>query len=134
MGQGRQLGVASSQSCGETVNFTYVASSVSQHVYIASIPCIITQAAYRTRVGSTSGTVQITKCIAATAPANGVVLCTAQDISATPAVDTTFNITLLPGNNNGNVTLNPGDAIALVFAGTLTSGVGMVQFFVEPLT
>jgi hypothetical protein len=131
---GRTLGVATSQSAGETVQVPYTSSSVSQEVYIAVIPCFLTAVSYRIRVASTSGTVQVVKCGAGVAPANGIAITAALDISATPAADTTFTAALTQGNNNVNTTLAPGDSIALVFAGTLTNGVGLVQMFFEPQT
>jgi pyruvate/oxaloacetate carboxyltransferase len=130
---GRALGVATSQSCGETLGFPYVSTSVSQHVFIATIACVITSVAYRIRVASTSGTVTVVKCASGTAPASGTAITAALDLGSTPTADTTFTPALIPGNNNVNVNLNAGDSIALVFAGTLTSGVGLMQVFVEPL-
>jgi hypothetical protein len=129
---GRALGVATSTSIGESVQFAYIATSVSQTVYIAPQPMFLTQVSYRIRVGSSSGTVQVVKCLAGVAPASGTTITSALDISATPTADTTLNATLTPGNNGINLSLNTGDAIALVFGGTLTSGVGLVQLFFEP--
>jgi hypothetical protein len=131
---GRILGVATAQSSGETIQFTYTSSSVSQTIFIATIPVFLTAVALRIRVGSTSGTVQVVKVPSGTAPASGTAITSALDISTTPTADTTITATLTQGVNNINTTLAPGDGLALVFAGTLTSGVGLVQLFIEPQT
>ena len=129
---GRALGVATSTSIGESVQFPYIATSVSQTIYIAPQAMFLTQVSYRIRVGSTSGTVQVVKCLSGVAPASGTAITSALDISTVPTADTTINATLTQGNNNINTTLNAGDCLALVFGGTLTSGVGLVQLFLEP--
>ena len=131
---GRALGVMTSQSCGETLQLLYIATTVSQHLFIATIPCILTAVTYRIRVGSSSGTFQIVKCPTGTAPANGTVITSAIDISATPTADTTLTAALTVGNNSSNVTLNTGDSLAVVIGGTMTSGVGLIQLFVEPVS
>ena len=131
---GRALGVATGQSCGESPALFYTATTVTQYLFIATIPVIITGFTVRIRVGSTSGTVQLVKCPSGTAPASGTAMTAAVDISTTPTADTTIVVPLIQGNNSVNVNLNAGDALGLVFAGTMTSGVGMVQAFVEPLT
>jgi hypothetical protein len=131
---GRALGVATSQSCGESPALFYVATTVTQYLFIATIPVICTGFVVRIRVGSTSGTVTLVKCPSGTAPASGTALSLAVDISATPTADTTINVPLIVGNNNANVTLNAGDALGLVFAGTMTSGIGIAQVFIEPVT
>ena len=131
---GRALGVATSQSCGETISLPYVATTVSQHIFIATIPCILTSISYRIRVGSSSGTATVVKCASGTAPASGTAITAALDISTTPTADTTLTAALIAGNNNANVMLNAGDSIAVVFAGSMTSGVGLVQVFIEPQT
>ena len=131
---GRALGVATSQSCGETIGFPYVATTVTQAVFIATIPCIVTGVSYRIRVASTSGTATFYKAPSGTAAASGTAITAALDLGSTPTADTTYTATLIPGNNNVNVNLNAGDSIAVVFAGTMTSGVGLLQIFIEPQT
>lgn len=131
---GRSLGVATSQSCGETISFPYVATSVSQHIFIATINCIVTSIAYRIRVASTSGTATFTNCHTGSAPASGSALTASIDLGSTPTADTTYYPPLIYGQNNNNVLLAPGDSIAIVFGGTMTSGVGLLQLFIEPLT
>lgn len=126
---GRTLGVMTSQSAGETVQIPYIATTVTQTVYIASIPVFLTSLVYRIRVASTSGTATFYKTTSGTAAASGTAVTGAVDLGATPAVDTTLTVTLL---QNAGLTLNPGDGIAMVIGGTMTNGVGMLQLFFEP--
>ncbi len=131
---GRTLGVATSQSAGESPALFYIATTVTQHFFVATIPVVITGFIWRIRVASTSGTATLVRCPSGTPPASGTALTAALDLSGTPAADTTFTAALIPGPNNTNLNLNPGDSLAIVFAGTMTSGVGMLQAFIEPLT
>jgi len=131
---GRTLGVATSQSAGESPALPYIATTVTQHFFVATIPVVITGFIWRIRVASTSGTATLVKCPSGTAPASGTSLTAALDLSGTPAADTTFTAALITGPNNTNLNLNPGDSLAIVFGGTMTSGVGLFQAFIEPLT
>ena len=91
---------------------------------------------YRTRVGSTSGTAVLYKVPSGTAVGSGTAISGTVDLSATPAADTTFNIPILQAavGSNPGVLMNPGDAIGVVIGGTMTSGVGFIQIFVEPFS
>ena len=128
---GRALGVATSQSVGEAITILYVATTVTQAVFIAVQPCVVTSISKRTRVASTSGTATFYKARTGVAAASGTALTGAVDLGATPTVDTTYTETLIQGPG---LTLAPGDSIAMVIAGDMTSGVGLLQVFVEPLT
>lgn len=128
---GRTLGVATSQSCGESPALFYVATTVTQAAFIATIQCVVTSIVYRIRVASTSGTATVYKAPSGTAAASGTAMTASIDLSATPAADTTINVPLI---NGPGLSLMPGDSIAVVIGGTMTNGIGMLQFFVEPLT
>jgi hypothetical protein len=128
---GRILGVAQSQSCGETIGVLYIATTVTQALFIATIPCFLTAVALRIRVGSTSGTATLYKAPSGTAAASGTALTASIDLSTTPTADTTINVPLIQGPG---LALNPGDSIAVVIGGTMTSGVGLLQLFIEPQT
>lgn len=130
---GRSLGVANSQSCATTVQVPYTASSVTQAVFIAKIPCVVTGIDYRQRVASTSGTAQFYKAASGVAAASGSALhSTAFDLSNAVTVDTNYSATLV--SDSKALTLSPGDSINVVFGGTMTNGVGYLQVFVEPLS
>jgi uncharacterized membrane protein len=126
---GRVLGAMTSQSCGETIGFPYIATTVTQAVFVATIQCVVTSIVLRIRVGSTSGTATFYKAPSGTAAASGTAITGSIDLSTTPAADTTIVVPLLAGPG---LTFNPGDSIAVVIAGTMTSGVGLLQVFLEP--
>lgn len=131
---GRTLGVATSSDCGESPSLAYVATTVTQVFFIATVPSVVTSLSYRTRVGSTSGTAVFFKAPSGTAVGSGTAISGTVDLSATPAADTVFNIPLLQtavGSNPG-VLLQPGDSIGVVIAGTMTNGIGLLQAFIEP--
>jgi hypothetical protein len=135
-GTGRFLGATTSSDAGESPSFAYVATTVTQVFFIATVQCYVTTLTYRTRVGSTSGTAVFFKVPSGTAVGSGTAMSGTVDLSATPAADTTFNIPILQtatGLNPG-VLLNPGDAIGVVIAGTMTNGIGLLQAFVEPVS
>lgn len=133
-GTARTLGVATSSDCGESPSLLYVATTVTQVFFIATVPTLIAALSYRTRVGSTSGTAVFFKVPSGTAVGSGTAISGTVDLSATPAADTVFNIPLLQAATGPNpgVLMNPGDSIGVVIGGTMTNGVGFLQAFVEP--
>ena len=131
---GRVLGAATSGSVGETIGFYYTSSTVTQAIYVATFPMLITDVRLRIRVGSTSGTATIYKAPSGTAAASGTQLTGSIDLSATPTADTTIIVPLLGSAGMAGFTMAPGDSIAVVIAGTMTNGVGVLQVYVEPLT
>ena len=130
----RSLGAATSQDCGESPALPYVATTVTQVFFIATVPAIVTALSYRIRVGSTSGTAVFYKVPSGTAVGSGTAISGTVDLSATPAADTVLNIPLLQSavGLNAGVLLQPGDSIGVVIGGTMTNGVGLLQAFVEP--
>ena len=136
MATDRQVGIPSASDCGESPSLPYVATTVTQVFFIATMACFVTALAYRIRVASTSGTATFYKVPSGTAVGSGTAISGSTDLGSTPAADTVFNIPLLQAavGNGPGVRLNPGDSIGVVFGGTMTSGVGFVQAFVEPTT
>jgi len=130
----RILGTPSYADCGESPALAYVATTVTQVFFIATVPVIVTQLTYRTRVGSTSGTAVFYKVPSGTAVGSGTAISGTVDLSATPAADTVFNIPMLSSSvgTNPGVLMNPGDSLGVVIGGTMTNGVGILQAFVEP--
>src|ERR1700690_136539 len=132
----RQIGEPSTSDCGESPSLLYVATTVTQVFYLATVPGYVTALAYRIRVASTSGTAVFYKVPSGTAVGSGTAISGTVDLSATPAADTTFNIPILQAaiGANPGVRMAPGDAIGVVIGGTMTNGVGFLQAFVEPTT
>jgi len=130
----RVIGVPSFSDCGESPSLPNVATTVTQVMFIATVPSLVTQLSYRMRVGSTSGTAVFYRVPSGTAVGSGQVMTGTVDLSATPAVDTVLNIPLLTAavGNQPGVLLSPGDSIGVVIGGTMTNGVGILQAFVEP--
>lgn len=131
---GRTLGVATSQSCAEVINIPYAASSVTQAVYIAQYPGIVTGIMGRQRVNGGSGA-QATfyKCASGVAAASGTLLHSGIfDASTGGTADANQTLTLVPDTTK--LTLGVGDSINIVWGGTLTSAVGMCQVVIEPLS
>jgi hypothetical protein len=130
----RILGVATGQDCGESPALPYVATTVTQVFFIASVPSFVTALLYRIRVASTSGTAVFYKVPSGTAVGSGTAISGTVDLGSTPAADTVFSVPMLQtaiGTGPG-VLFQPGDAIGVVIAGTMTNGVGLLQAFVEP--
>jgi hypothetical protein len=131
---GRNLGVATSQSCAEIVTLDYIATSVTQPMFVAAFPCICTGLTGRQRVNGGSGA-QITfyKCASGVAAANGVLLHSGIfDASTGGTADANQFLTLV--TDQTKLTFAPGDALMCLIAGTMTAAVGMVQGVFEPLT
>jgi hypothetical protein len=128
---GRVLGSATSQSVGESLTFYYVSSTVTQAIYLCTYSgIVVTDCRYRIRVASSSGFAQFFKAPSGIAIASGTAITNTIDLGSTPTADTTIIVPLLAG---AGLTLAPGDSIGVVFTGTMTSGVGLLQVYVEPL-
>ena len=130
----RTIGTPQYSDCGESPALAYVATTVTQVFFIATVPVFCTQLSYRIRVGSTSGTAVFYRVPSGTAVGSGTAISGAVDLSATPAADTVFNIPMLSSSvgTNPGVLMNPGDSLGVVIGGTMTNGVGILQAFVEP--
>ena len=131
---GRILGAATSSSCGESIQFNYVATSVTQCIYIAQNPMVVTGISGRQRVNGGSGA-QITfaKTPNGVASGNGTLLHTGIFDASTGGTADANQILALTTNANALI-LNAGDSISMIIGGTMTSAVGYVQVFIEPLT
>ena len=130
----RTIGTPQYSDCGESPSLAYVATTVTQVFFIATVPVYLTQLSYRIRVASTSGTATFYKVPSGTAVGSGTAISASTDLGSTPTADTVLNIPLLSAavGNQAGVLLNPGDSIGVVIAGTMTNGVGLLQGFVEP--
>jgi hypothetical protein len=131
---GRMLGSVNSASCSETVTLDYIATTVTQPMFVASIPCVLTSITGRQRVNGGSGA-QMTfyKCASGVAAANGVLLHSGIfDASTGGTADANQFLTLV--TDQTKLTFAPGDALMVLVGGTMTAAVGMVQGVFEPLT
>lgn len=131
--QNRALGVANSTSQAKTIQINYIATSVTQAVWIAPWPCIVTHINGRPRVAGTDGsavTFSFYKVPDKTAVASGTLLHTGTyDLKGT--ADTNQSIALV--TNSDSLTLAKGDAIGYALTGTATNAVGTVTVTVEPI-
>ena len=132
---GRALGLATSQSVGETINIPYTATTVTQAVYIATQPMLVTGIAGRQRVNGGSGaTIKFYKAPSGTAAASGTQLDSGAGFDASSGGTADANQTIGLSTVGGALQLAVGDSVNIVVSGTMTSAVGVVQVFVEPLT
>jgi hypothetical protein len=140
MGTGRTLGSVNATWTAEVVSVPYVATTVTQAVFIASYPMVVTDIRGRIRVVS-AGACRISFYHVASGQAvgNGILLHAADSLAGgafdlttgtVGAVDTNQIINLT--TNQSALTLAAGDAIGLLFTGTQTNAVGLVQITLEP--
>lgn len=129
---GRKLGVMDSTSCSEVITFNYTSALVTQKVFIAIQPCVVTGVMGVPRVAGSGGacTVQFFKVPNGTAVASGTLLHSGS-YDLVGAADTNQTMTLV--TNPDTLTLKAGDAIGYVLTGTATSAVGTMQVTLEPL-
>lgn len=129
---GRTLGVATAESCAEFVAVPYIATTVTQAVFIAEFPCIVSKISGRQRVNGGSGAQMVFyKCASGVAAASGTLLHSGVfDASSAGTADANQSLTMAIRDNR---TLNIGDSINMVVSGTMTSAVGFIQLTVEPL-
>jgi hypothetical protein len=129
---GRNLGVLTSQAASEYIQLQYTASSVTQALFVAPYPCVVTDIRGRPRVAGSGGacSFQFWKAASAVAAASGTLLHSGTfDLVGT--ADTNQTLTLV--NNSASLMLATGDSINVVLTGTPTSAVGTVNITIEPL-
>jgi hypothetical protein len=140
MGTGRILGSTNATWVSEVITVPYVATTVTQTVFIATQPMVVTDIRGRIRVVSTGACrISFYKVPSGTAVGSGTLLHAADSLAGgafdltsgtAGAVDTNQVINLT--TTQAAITLAPGDGIGLLFTGTQTSAVGMVQITLEP--
>ena len=130
----RSLGIPTSTTCGGTVDFGYTASSVTQGVFTAAYPVIVTQIYGRPTVAGTGGACSLSfyKAPSGVAMASGTLLHSSSfDLTGTINVNQELSANLV--TNQASLTLNEGDSLGYVLTGTPTSAVGHVTIAFEPL-
>jgi hypothetical protein len=140
MGTGRMLGSVRADWVGEVVSVPYVATTVTQVVFVATQSMVVTDIRGRIRVVSSSACRCSFYHVAnGQTVGNGILLHAADSLAGgafdltsgtVGATDTNQVINLT--TNTAALTLAPGDAIGLLFTGTQTNAVGLVQITLEP--
>lgn len=130
---GRVMGAATAQDYSETIQLNYISSLVTQCVWVAQYPCIVTDIRGRTRVAGSGGacTMQFFKVPDVTTVANGTLLHSGS-FNLVGTADTNQILTMV--TNPDSLTLKAGDGIGYVLTGTATSAVGTVTVSVEPVS
>lgn len=110
----------------EYINVLVNEGSVDTHVYIAVRPCTVAAVrAISSTAGGSGAEVVVRKCVSTEAPASGLALTGALDLTGTNAVQ---SATLVPADG---LVLAAGNRLAIDMGGTLTSLVGVVTIEIE---
>lgn len=129
---GRVLGASTALACSKFVSVQYDANTVTQKVFVAPFPLLLTAIQGVTRVAGSGGACTFTffKTASAVASASGTSL-SSGSFNVVGTADTNQSLTLSSDINA--VTFAAGDAIGMVLTGTPTSAVGNVTFTFEPV-
>lgn len=129
---GVTLGVNTAAASNKYINFNYIATLVTQKVFIAPLACRVTGIYGATRVAGSGGacTLSFYKVPDGTAVASGTLLHSGS-YNMVGTADTNQYLTLV--NDPSVLLLNVGDAIGYVLTGTATSAVGTITIAVEPV-
>ena len=129
---GRSLGSVDSAMCQQNINLEYIATLVTQKVWVAPRACIVVDIRGATRVAGSGGacSIQFFKAASGVAVGSGTLL-HAGTFDLVGTADTNQVLTLVP--DNAKLTLAAGDSIGYVLTGTATSAVGCVAVTIEPV-
>lgn len=131
--QNKTLGVANSTSAAKSIDFNYIATIVTQTIFVAPWPCVVTHIIGRPRVAGTDGSacsLSFYKAGNGVAVGSGTLLHSGvYDMKGT--ADTNQELTLV--GNLDSLTLKAGDSVGFVLTGTATSAVGQITMSVEPI-
>jgi len=128
----RNMGVSNATRASKFITVPYIASLVTQKVFVAPFPCIVTGIVGVPRVAGSGGacTVQFWKAASGVAVASGTLLHSGTyDLVGT--ADINQDLTLV-GSQTAR-TLAAGDSIGYVLTGTATSAVGAITITLEPV-
>ncbi len=127
------LGASNSTSCAKEICLQYIATLVTQAIFVAPWPCIVTHIVGRPRVAGSDGsavTLSFYKAADGVAVASGTLLHSGTyDMKGT--ADTNQELTLV--SDRDSLTLAAGDSIGYALTGTATAAVGTVTVTVEPV-
>ena len=129
---GRVFGAATAQACSEFIQLNYTSELVTQAIWVAPYPCVVTDIRGRTRVAGSGGacTIQFFKAPNGTAVGSGSLLHSGS-FNLVGTADTNQVLTLV--TDPTVLQLAAGDSIGYVLTGTATNAVGTVNVTVEPL-
>jgi hypothetical protein len=128
---GRSLGAVDSSYCQNSFPINYIATLVTQPVFVAMRRSVVVDIRGRVIVAGTGGacTISFYKAPSGTALASGTLLHTGS-YNLVGTVDANQVMTLAA--NLDSLTLNVGDCVGYVLTGTATSAVGSVTVTIEP--
>jgi hypothetical protein len=133
IGTGRYLGDTSSTQLSKFIPYNYIATVVTQSIFTAPFPCIVTGIQGRPRVAGSDGsavTFSFYKAPSGTAGASGTLLHDGT-YNLKGTADTNQTLTLV--TDTSSLTLAAGDSISCVLTGTATAAIGNITVTVEPL-
>lgn len=132
VGTQRTLGTANATSNSKFITVNYIASLVTQKVFVAPIALRVTAIEGVTRVAGSGGacTAAFYKVGDGIAVASGTLLHSGS-FNLVGTADTNQYLSLV--NNSDSLTLAPGDALGYVLTGTATDAVGSVTITMEPV-
>ena len=127
----RSLGVADSSDAQKYVIVNYIATLVTQKVFVAPRKLIVVSIMGATRVAGSGGacSIQFWKAASAVAVGSGTLL-HAGTFDLVGTADTNQSLVLV---SSPATVLNPGDSLGYVLTGTATSAVGSVTITLEPI-
>lgn len=129
---GRVMGIPSGSTLSEYIQLNYISTLVTQAIFVAPYPCIVTGIQGRPRVAGSGGacSIKFYKAPSGTAVGSGTLLHSGTyDLVGT--ADTNQTLTMV--TDQSAVTLAAGDSIGYVLTGTATSAVGTVVVTIEPV-
>lgn len=129
---GRSLGSVDSSMCQQNINFDYLATLVTQKIFVANRVSRVVDIRGVPRVAGSGGacSVQFFKAASGVAVGSGTLL-HGGTYDLTGTADTNQTLTLVTDVNA--LTLQPGDAVGYVLTGTPTSAVGTFAVCIEPV-
>jgi hypothetical protein len=127
----RVFGAEAANRIADPLCFEFISTVVTQNLYIARFPQIVTDICGVMTTAGTGGacTFSFYKCTGTQTPAQGVLLHIGT-FNLVGTINTVQNLTLT--TTPANLQINVGDRLAVVLTGTATSAVGMIEITVEP--
>lgn len=133
VGTNRTLGAANATSYSKFIVLNYISSLVTQKIFTAPFPCVVTGIQGVTRVAGSGGaaTVAFFKSASGVTVGNGVAL-NSGSFDLVGTADINQELTL--STTASALQLAAGDSIGYVLTGTATSAVGSITITIEPLS
>lgn len=130
----KTFGTSTSTRSAKVIDMNYTSALVTQSIFVAPWPCIVSHIRGRPRVAGSDGSavsLSFFKVPNGIAVGSGTLLHSGSyDMKGT--ADTNQLLTLV--SNTDSLTLAAGDAIGYVLTGTATNAVGCITVTVEPIS